>query len=149
MINNFMRKIRNKIISLFACKTIGARALVIKDGNILLVKHSYIPQWYSIGGGVEKGETPIEAVKRELLEEVGITCLNHPKLFNVYLNNREKRDDYVVLYIVEEFTQKTVSSPEIIAAEWFEISNLPQDISPATKRRIEEFLGSREALEKW
>ena len=136
IINNFIWKIKNKFLSLFTRKTIGARALVIKNGNILLVKHSYIEQWYSIGGGVEKGETPIEAVTRELLEEVGITCLNKPKLFNIYLNNREKRDDYVALYIVEEFTQETVISPEIKAVEWFEISNLPQDISPATKLNL-------------
>ncbi len=149
MFPRYLWKIKNKILSFFVRKTIGARALVIKDAKILLVKHSYMPKWYSIGGGVERGETPIEAVKRELYEEVGITCLKEPKLFNVYLNNYTKIDDYVLLYIVDEFTQEAVTSPEIEKAKWFEMKKLPESISPATKRRIEEFLGEREISEKW
>ncbi len=146
---HYLWKIKNHIFSFFNRRTIGARALVVRDNKILLVKHSYLPQWYSIGGGVEKAETPISAVERELFEEVGIICQQKPKLFNVYLSNSERRDDYVLLYIVEDFTQEIVTSPEILAAEWFEFDKLPQDISAATKRRIEEFLGQRELSEKW
>ncbi|WP_051131935.1 NUDIX domain-containing protein [Legionella tunisiensis] len=75
---------------MFGHKTIGARALVINEDKVLLVKHSYTPGWYTIGGAVEKGETPIEAVQRELFEEVGVKCLTLPKLFSVYHNHREK-----------------------------------------------------------
>ena len=141
--------IRHMMFSLFVRRTIGARALIMREEKILLVKHTYMSGWYSVGGGVEKGETPIAAVARELVEEVGIICQKRPKLFNVYLNNHQKRDDYVILYIVEDFIQKEANSPEILAMQWFDIDNLPEDVSPATKRRIEEFLGQRIISEEW
>jgi 8-oxo-dGTP pyrophosphatase MutT (NUDIX family) len=123
MIYSFLWKIKNAIQSTFSYKTIGARALVIKDGKVLLITHTYMPKWHTIGGGVDKGESPIEAVERELFEEVGISCLKKPKLFNIYLNTFEKRDDYVALYIVEEFSQTPVVSPEIKASEWFDLTD--------------------------
>ncbi len=56
----------------------------------------------------------MEAVMRELYEEVGVICTTKPILFNVYINNREKRDDYVILYVVKDFSQEEVNSLEIL-----------------------------------
>ena len=145
----FLWKIKSAVLSLFNSRTVGARALVITDNQILLVKHSYVPKWHTIGGGIDKGETPMEAVQRELWEEAGIQCISPPQLFGVYHNNFEKRDDYVVLYIVEQFTQVSVESPEILEARWFAFHDLPEEISPATQRRIDEYLGARQRQERW
>ncbi|WED44666.1 NUDIX domain-containing protein [Legionella cardiaca] len=142
-------QIKNKILSLLALRTVGARALVIKEEKVLLVKHSYITGWYTIGGGVKRGETPIQAIQRELFEEVGIRCLTEPQLFNVYHNSREKRDDYIVFYLIENFAKEIVASREISDERWFDLQNLPEDISPATQRRIEEYQGSRCIDERW
>ncbi len=51
---NIFLKIKSFLLSLFIKRTVGARALVIKEDEILLVKHTYMPMWYTIGGGVEK-----------------------------------------------------------------------------------------------
>jgi len=77
------RIIKNFVYSLLDKKTIGARALVVDNDKILLVEHTYMHGWYTIGGGVEKGETPQQTILRELLEEVGIIAKS-VKLFNVY-----------------------------------------------------------------
>ncbi|MBA2651302.1 MAG: NUDIX domain-containing protein [Tatlockia sp.] len=79
----YLGRIKSFMFSLFVNKSVGARALVIQEGKVLLIKHRYTSGWYTIGGAVEAGETPIEAVQRELGEEVGIRCLNLPKLFSV------------------------------------------------------------------
>lgn len=50
--------------------TVGVRILLIKEGEIVLVKHTYQDCWYLPGGGVKKGETIEEAVKREVNEEL-------------------------------------------------------------------------------
>ncbi|KTC81479.1 NUDIX domain-containing protein [Legionella brunensis] len=146
---HFLWKIKSIFLSLLPLKTVGARALVIKDDKVLLIKHSYISGWYTIGGGVKRGETPVQAVQRELFEEVGIKCLTEPRLFNVYHSSKEKRDDYIVFYLIENFAKEVMTSVEISDARWFDLQNLPEDISPATQRRIEEYKGSRGIDERW
>lgn len=145
----FYRLLKNSIYSLISKRTIGARILQIKDNKILLVKHTYQPGWYTIGGTVEPGESQLETVIRELKEETGITLLNSPKLFSVYYSNIEKRDDYISLYIGGDFTQEKNFSEEILEKAWFPLDNLPEETTPATKRRIAEYLGTAAISDKW
>lgn len=56
----------------------GAKALVIFDGKFVMVQRDNKPEilnpnkWNLPGGGIETGETPEEAVIRELKEEIDI-----------------------------------------------------------------------------
>lgn len=108
--------------------------------------------WYTIGGGVKKGESPLAAILREIQEEVGIIPASLPKIFSVYYSHLEKRDDYIILYLLElkDFKQnENVTSWEIKEKKWFSFDNLPLDTSPATKRRIEEYLGMQTMSDIW
>lgn len=51
----------------------GALVAVHVGGAILLVRPSYRRCWDLPGGGVGRGETPEQAARRELQEEVGIS----------------------------------------------------------------------------
>jgi 8-oxo-dGTP pyrophosphatase MutT (NUDIX family) len=43
-------------------------------GDVLLLKHSYGPDVWSLpGGGLGRGEDPLAAARREVREELGIT----------------------------------------------------------------------------
>src|SRR5262245_40278026 len=67
--------------------TLGVRALVVDDkGRIFLVKHSYVAGWHLPGGGVEAGETLVEAVTRELQEEGNISVTELPRLHGMFFN---------------------------------------------------------------
>jgi 8-oxo-dGTP pyrophosphatase MutT (NUDIX family) len=45
------------------------------DGAVLLVHHRRLGTWLPVGGELEPGETPLEAARRELLEETGLPGL--------------------------------------------------------------------------
>jgi ADP-ribose pyrophosphatase YjhB (NUDIX family) len=58
---------------------IAARAIIIDaDDRVLLIRGADPAEpgvarwWYTPGGGVEPGESLVQAVKRELLEEIGL-----------------------------------------------------------------------------
>lgn len=146
---NILWKITNVFLSIFCRKSVGARALVIRNNQVLLIKHTYISGWYTIGGAIDKGESPLQALQRELREEVGITCLKLPELFGAYYNSKGRRDDYIFFYVVNEFEQQPAHSLEILEAKWFSMDTLPEDISPATLRRIEEYRGLRNIHDIW
>jgi ADP-ribose pyrophosphatase YjhB (NUDIX family) len=64
---------------LFACETghatpkVDVRAFVVRDGRVLLVRERREGRWSLPGGWADVGETPREAVEREVFEEAGFT----------------------------------------------------------------------------
>ncbi len=142
-------KIRTFLWSVFSKRTVGARALVIQDNQVLLVKHTYLPGWCTIGGGVDRRESGLQALKRELMEEVGVTLNEEPSILGFYHKNHKKWDDYIILYVCKNVTQTPVKSPEIQESCWFSFDKLPVDITPATKRRIQEYLNECSLSDMW
>ena len=54
----------------------GAYGVVRRDGSVLLVWDQADEQWYFPGGGIEAGESPEEALDREVAEETGFRLLS-------------------------------------------------------------------------
>jgi 8-oxo-dGTP pyrophosphatase MutT (NUDIX family) len=44
-----------------------------RAGEVLVIRHRRLGTWLPIGGELEAGETPLEAARRELREETGLT----------------------------------------------------------------------------
>lgn len=60
----YVRKII--IYKILKLETVGVRMLLIVNKKVLLIKHQYDDFWVLPGGGVKKGERPLDAGVREL-----------------------------------------------------------------------------------
>ena len=132
--------------------TLGTRAMVVDGpGRIFLVKHSYVEGWHLPGGGVETGETLLEALSRELAEEGNIRLDAAPQLFGIYFNKRISRRDHVALFIVRDFRQDGSPQPnhEIVEHGFFPLDALPEDTTRATRARVAEVFGGAAVSELW
>ncbi|WP_346910091.1 NUDIX domain-containing protein [uncultured Roseibium sp.] len=130
--------------------SLGVRVIVRDTRNhVLLVHHSYLPGWYLPGGGVDAGEMLVDAAKRELHEEVGISTTVEPHLLGFYLNRESFGRDHIGLFEVTGWKAgETYLKPnaEIRDARFFDPQALPPDTTRASRARITEFcLGDRPA----
>lgn len=131
--------------------TLGVRAACFDEkGRIFLVRHTYLPGWYLPGGGVERGETLIAALHKEIREEGNLEAASKPELFHVFLNLEGSNRDHVALYRLD-VTQTRPKKPdhEIAESGFFDLSALPEGVTAATRRRLAELAGEAEIADHW
>lgn len=118
--------------------TLGVRVLLIRDAEVLLVRHTYRGGWFLPGGGLKRGETLEEAARREAREEVG-AAITDLRLTGAYSNFVEARGDHVVFFASESFELTPCDSAEIGESRFFPLAELPEDISPGSLQPIQEY----------
>ena len=132
--------------------TMGAQACILDcENRVFLVRHTYIPGWHFPGGGVEKGETVVDAALRELREETGVIAHGAPQLHGIFNNSAFFPGDHVVLYVIRDFEQPRVpaASLEIAEQDFFASHTLPPETTPGTRRRIAEIFTGAPMVTHW
>ena len=135
-------------------RTLGVRGLVLDDQDrVALVLHTYIDQWFLPGGGVKRNEGYGQALMRELREEIGVSDVRVERVLGVYHNRQELKDDHVVVFVARTtmpgIEVRITDTFEIQQARWFALDELPEDLSPATARRIAEYRASLTGFGDW
>lgn len=152
-----LKRVRNRLFHLlFVLRrpmTLGVRGVVFDEErtSVFLIRHTYVPGWQFPGGGVERGETTLEALARELQEEGNIELTAAPTLRSIHFNSMASPRDHVVLFMITGFRQTAPKTADIEIAEagFFPLDALPKETTPATRRRIAELFGEAEASPLW
>ena len=108
--------------------TVTAGAVILNDkGEVLLLKHRFRPGsgWGLPGGFMEKGEQPIDALRRELREEIGLE-VDDVKVFAARSFRKPKQVE--VLFRGRANAQVKSRTMEVERAEWFAIDSLPEGL---------------------
>lgn len=147
----FLVRLLHVYFALSRGMTLGVRAACFDaEGRIFLVRHTYVPGWHMPGGGVERGETGLAALKKELREEGNLEMTGTPSLFQVYFNGRISRRDHVLLYRVDVVqTAPRGADREIAECGFFDPADPPPGTTEATRRRLAELSGAAEMGHHW
>jgi 8-oxo-dGTP pyrophosphatase MutT (NUDIX family) len=113
----------------------AVRAIIVKDNNILLMhRHKFGHEYYALpGGGIDIGETPEQALYREIMEEASIEIANLQLVIDedagpIYGQQLIYACDYVSGYpklaATSEEAQITALGQNLYLPEWFPIAQL-------------------------
>ncbi len=108
--------------------TLGVRLLLIDDGKVLLVKHTYRPGWFLPGGRPDLGESLAQTARREALEEAGVKT-DSIELLGIVSHLSSWRSDHVAIFRANSFDRRPCSSREIERVKLFSLNALPDDTS--------------------
>jgi 8-oxo-dGTP diphosphatase len=113
---------------------VGAGVLIVQDGRLLMTRRSsqpFLNAWNLPAGYVESDESPVDAAKREALEETGLR-VRVTKLVGVYFFDDDPRGDGILIIYegVVEGGQLQISS-ESCQAGFFGFNEIPDALAGA------------------
>ena len=135
--------------------TFGVRCIVMDNRErVLLVRHTYMPGWQFPGGGVDPHESAREAALREVTEGTGLAVKAPAQFVGLYFNKAMAGRDHIAFFAVrdhpaiepDDLRPRALEIAEVRAVP---LSELPDDLSVATRRRLDELFGRSEPAEVW
>lgn len=142
-------------------KAVVTALCMIYDGNKLLLQNRVSDDWRGFtfpGGHIEKEESFVQGIRREMLEETGLIIYN-PQICGIKQFQTEEDERYIVLlFKTNEFSGNLVSSEEgemlWIERELLQNYDIVEDFMELLKvfddEGINEFMYERHANgDKW
>lgn len=119
-----------------------AGLLCVRNGKVLLCRNHKSPALMLPGGKIEPGETPLEALQREVGEELSGAEVREPWLVGIYDHHaspNERAAGWKSIR-VELFTGGLDGEPspsaELAAVEWFGEDGDPARLAPSLRHTI-------------
>jgi 8-oxo-dGTP pyrophosphatase MutT (NUDIX family) len=131
--------------------TVGVRLMMVEDGHVTLVRHTYQDGWHFPGGGIKRGEMPYAAAVREAEEEAGAQILDELRLLGVYSSFVGGQSNHVFVFVSEQFRMGVPTDRwEIAERGRFPVDDLPAGLTSGYRRCIDDYLAGKWAtLDTW
>ena len=115
----------------------GCRVLAMDgEARVLLVRHSYgSGHWMPPGGGLARGEDPVDAARRELLEETGCR-LEWATRLDLIEERLHGAGNSVHIVAGVTLDSPLPDAREIIEAAFFALHALPEPMSPQLRAQL-------------
>lgn len=129
----------------------GVKVVGLRDGDhVLLVRHSYQSSHLFMlpGGGLDRGENVTEGAARELREETGCV-LRDNRVHGEFMSTAEGARNRITVVVGTVEGEPRVDGREIIEARFLPLYNLPDNIAPATLRRLIEVRDGLPPSDAW
>jgi ADP-ribose pyrophosphatase YjhB (NUDIX family) len=138
---SYFRRLYSRFFNAQFSVTAGA-VVIDGEGRILLLKHVFRAGsgWGIPGGFIKAAEQPEEAVRRELLEEVGLE-LGATEI--AFIRTLKRMQQVEILFLCGPNGEARPQSVEIERAEWFSLDDLPKDLSQDQQFLIQKVLSYR------
>jgi len=125
------------------------------EGRLLLARRSNVKKldpgrWETPGGFLEGGELPLDGLRRELREELGVEIVRW-RLFDVFQHRDFTHPNLVIVYEVRVSGEMTLNLDEIAEVRWFEEGEIGGlEFASNCADRVRAFWSrQREGLEGW
>lgn len=126
---------------------VGVVGVVINQSKqILLLKHTYRHKypWGLPGGWLKRGEQPMQALQREIMEETGMTI---EVVRPLIVEGDEDWPRVDLIFLCRIIDGEFSSSDEVYSAKFFNLSELPT-ILPSQKRIIQKAVNEINAMKR-
>ena len=115
----------------------GVHAIALTaHGTVVLVKLTYAPGWRLPGGGRKRGEAPVEAMLRELREEIGLTAHGAVERLEDVHPGSGLPGDRSALFLVRDVAYRPRRSLEVDEVREFDPDRLPEDAARWTRETL-------------
>ena len=112
---------------------VGVGGVIVDQGRVVLIKRRFEPlagHWSLPGGAVDIGETLVECVAREMLEETGLVVEVGPviEVFDRIIRDQDERVQFhyvLVDYVCRPVGGMLAANSDVADAVWADPADLP------------------------
>jgi ADP-ribose pyrophosphatase YjhB (NUDIX family) len=133
---------------------VAVGALIVRRKEVLLVKRGHAPSvglWALPGGRVHWGETLVQAVKREVLEETGLEIEVGQIIHTFDSITRDENDQICFHYVIVDFLARPVlpdahpiAADDATAVRWFTLDQMrTYPVSDTTFALVERYFAQQ------